>query len=196
MVGIGNVMPSLSKAMSGNLHSILDLVFRDNALILADSQVLVGGKFASFMSKIGVSIPLPLIGFTFETPSEITFMSYNYSKFPYLNKAVVANSFTKETSTTIIRALRPIYKGNGVITNYVLNKALITLIEKYADNGGTFALNTMWGYYGNFVLKELKGFAVNEMGGIGFEFHLEKINFDAIHSAGSIISSKLSKLLS
>lgn len=195
MVGIGNVMPSLSGVVKGNLHSVLDLVFRDNALILSDSQVLVPA-LGSLATRLGGSMPLPLVGFTFETPSDLTFMKYSYSEFPYLNKATVANSFVKETSSTTIRALRPIFGGNGVVTNYGLNKTLVTLIESYADKGGTFAINTMWGYYGNFALEELKGYEVSGVGGIGFEFHLKRINFDALQSAGGIVSNLLNKLMS
>lgn len=194
MFGVGNIMPSLSGVVKGNLHSVLDLVFRDNALILADSQVLVPGV-GKLASKLGASVPLPLVGFTFESPNDISFMKYSYSEYPYLNKAVVANSYVRETSSTTIRALRPIFGGNGVIANYALNKTLITLIEKYANQGGTFALNTMWGYFDNFVLEELKGYAINDMGGIGFEFQLKRINFDALQSSGGIIASTLSKLM-
>lgn len=192
MQGIGNVLPSLSRATKGNLHAILDLVFRDCAVVLENVNALTLGQFNY---DIGFQLPLPLIGFSFETPSSIEFLNYSYSEYPYLNKQTIVNAYLKEGGSISIDGVRPIQKGNGVITNYALNRVLVTLLEKYADVGGTFAVNTLWGWYGNLVLEKLSGKAIDSMGGIGFSFQFKRVQFDT-KAQKSLISRAIDKLTS
>lgn len=190
--GVANVLPSLSGVVKGNLHSILDLVFQDCAVILENSTLLLSSKFGV---NVGAQIPLPLIGFSFETPSQLELLNYSYSEYPYLNKQTIINAYLKEGGSITIDAVRPIQKGNNIVINYLTNKALVDLIETYADAGGTFAVNTMWGWYGNLVLEKLSGKAIDNIGGVGFSFQFKRVYFDTTNQK-SAINSLVSKLSS
>lgn len=190
---IGNIVPSLAsiRRPGAAAKCIMDLVFRDCALIMESSNLL----FSPI--PLPTLVPLPIIGFSFDTPEEIVFARYTYATYPYLNKAVVANSFIKEVCPLKIRALRPIQRGNPVVANYLLNHTIIRFyIERYADRGGLFALNTMWGYIGNLALKELRGVKVgnSNIGGVGFEFEFERLNFSSISVADKITNSVVGAL--
>lgn len=190
---IGNIVPSLASIRKPGAAAkcIMDLVFRDCALIMESSNLL----FSPI--PLPALVPLPIIGFSFDTPEEIVFAKYTYATYPYLNKAVVANSFIKEVCPLKIRALRPIQRGNPVVANYLLNHTIIRFyIERYADRGGLFALNTMWGYVGNLALKELRGVKVDNsnIGGVGFEFEFERLNFSSISVADKITNSVVGAL--
>ena len=189
-VSLGKVVPGLGKAgTSAGAYKILDLVFRDCALILEQSSLIT--------TKIALNIPLPLIGFAFKTPESITLARYRYASFPYLNKAAVANSFIKETCPFEVEALRPITADNPVVTNYAINMLYIKkFLISYADKGGLFGLNTMWGYYGNLALTELKCVRLHD-GDIvvqGFRFSFERLNFANIGGADAAVS-KLASVL-
>lgn len=194
MAGLGNVMPSLAKIANGG-HGILDLIFRDNALIMSDSQILAG--FSSFNYKgIEFSVPLPIVGFSFETPKNLNLLKYNYTEYPMINKTMVVNSFIKDMGTISVSGLRPLTRGNNVVLNYSTNQALVKLIEKYCDAGGLWSLNTMWGLYGNLVLTSLSGEETNGLGGIKFNFEFKRVNFDKIFSSKNLVGQLINKFMS
>lgn len=199
MAGLGNVMPSMGRMGNGGFW-ILDLIFRDNALIMTDSQLLINAAGAAFGASwnIGTSIPLPIIGFSFETPSQMNILNYSYTEYPMLNKVSVVNSFIKESGSVTVRGLRPITRGNPFVLNYLMNKTLVLLIEKYADLGGTWTINTMWGTYGNLVLESLDGELShdNDPGGTCFTFKFKRINFDAVKNRKKGVAGVISKLMS
>lgn len=194
--GIGNILPSMASitrpgANKGDiLQGVLDLVFTDCALIMEHSGLLISEKLTSF-------IPLPLLGFSFQTPEELSILKYKYAEYPYLNKASVVNSFLKEVCPITVTGLRPIMRENPIVLNYLQNNLQIPFyIERYCDRGGTWALNTMWGYFSGLVLTGLEGVKVEgtENGGIGFKFSFEKIQFGAISTANENMASQISKL--
>lgn len=176
MAGLGNVLPSISKLGNGG-HGVLDLIFRDGALIMSDSQLLAG---LGGVGDLGLSIPLPIIGFSFENPTELNLLKYSYTEYPMLNKTMVTNSFIKENGEVKLRGLRPITRGNNILVNYAANKGLVILIEKYADAGGLWTLNTYWGTYGNLALESLDGVVTEAGGGTAFDFTFKRINFDTV----------------
>lgn len=199
MAGLGNVMPSLGRMGNGGFW-ILDLIFRDNALIMTDSQLLINAAGAAFGKawNIGASVPLPIIGFSFATPEQLNILNYQYTEYPMLNKVNVVNSFVKGTGSVKLRGMRPITRGNSIVLNYLGNKALVLLIEKYADLGGTWTINTLWGTYGNLVLESLDGVMADEKagGGTAFDFTFKRVNFDAVQNRKKGVAAVVSKLLS
>lgn len=186
LIGLGNIFPSLAKIRGSKAEAfagILDFVFVDCALLFMSPSKAYG------LPAVVDKVYLPLVGFSFKTPDSATFLKYEYSKYPYLSKSVVANSFLKQSGEFEVVGLRPIFKGNSIITNYVANQLGVKkVIEKYADSGGLFALNTLWGLYTNLALEELSGVKVEgtEMGGIGFKFRFTKLNFADIDSSSTI----------
>lgn len=189
-VGMGNVMPGLAKlAEPGVAHTILDILFRDNALLFQQATLLYGS------AAIDAEIPAPLIGFNFDHPEQIVFAQYSYADYPYLNKAVVANSFIKNKVPVSIKAFRPITKGNSIAKNYILNEYVIRkIIEKYADTGGLFMLNTMYGLIKDLALEEFLAEPVPNQSGVGFVFRFSKLNFDKTNSVDKIVSNALAAL--
>ena len=187
---LGNVLPSLGKLSSGDVSGqILDLVFRDACLWMENSSLL--------FSPLASQIPLPLLGFSFKTPDRLMIAKYEYAKYPYLNKTAVTNSFLKDSGEIEIVGLRPILKENPIALNYSLNNIGVKqYIEKYADRGGLWSLNTMWGLYTNLALVQLEGIKIDnsEMGGVGFKFTFQKINFANIKSVEGQVSSFVSKI--
>lgn len=190
-MAIGNFLPSMAMVGKGSTAgAMLDLVLRDCALIMESSNLI----FSPRPLPYSFLVPFPILGFTFATPDEIIFAKYEYAKYPYLSRAVVANSFIKEVCPLRVRALRPITRSNNVVANYVMNQVLIRkYIERYADRGGLFALNTGWGYIGNLALTEFKGVKIDgsEMGGVGFEFDFERLNFSSLSTASKLVSNAL-----
>lgn len=190
VIGIGNVLPNFAKLANGDVGgAILDLAFKDSCLWMQNSTLLA--------SWISFNVPLPVVGFQFQTPDDLELLKYTYVKYPALNKVAVANSFQKETTTVTITGLRPITRYNPVGLNYVLNgMGMKNYIEKYADRGGTFALNTMWGLITDLVLTGVKGVKVDQsqMGGIGFEFSFEKLQFASLGTAENAVKSIFSVL--
>lgn len=188
MAVVGNILPSLYKP--NNLGKfILDFAFRDCALILNQSRLLMSDKMVG-------TFPAPLIGFSYDSPDSITFMDFQYCEYPYLNKTMIVNSLVKNNSSISLKAYRPITKANSVIANMMTNMTLIKALETYAMRGGTFTLTTMWGIINDLVLERVSGIKVeNEIGGVGFQFDLKKINF-ALMNETAQMSSKLSNLAS
>lgn len=194
--GLGNTMPAMASILKPGankeeiISGILDLVFRDSALIMKQTGLLFSPNAIS-------TIPLPLLGFSFQTPDEVEILNYEFSEYPYLNRSTVANAFLKAPCTLRCVGLRPIYKENPLLLNYVLNNLSIPFyIERYCDRGGTWALNTMWGYFDDLVLTNLKGIKLNETetGGIGFEFTFKKLQLSNLDTAESLLSNAVGQL--
>ena len=153
MLGIGNVLPSTAGLLSGNggKKSLLDLAFRDACLWMEHSTLLTSNYANKF------SLPLPLLGFSFEPPESFTLLKYQFAQYPYLNKVAVANAFIKQSCPLTIRGVRPLTIKNNLITTYLTNHAGIKYyIEKYCDKGGTWAINTMWGIYTGLILQSCR----------------------------------------
>lgn len=183
---LGNILPTFP-SNNGMGKTILDFVFRDNALILRDAGVIL----------TGATFPLPLIGFQYETPTSIDLLNYSYSTYTFLNRSVIANSSVKETCEITITAYRVLIGSYAVEANYLTNELIIKTLDAYCMRGGRFILLTMWGAINNLVLTKLKGIKAygNDMGGVGFEFNFKQLNFTS-KSTAKKLSSKLSKLAS
>lgn len=191
-ISILNVAPSLASLHGADgrtvAYGLLDTVFTDSALLFQTPGKLL--SIMSFWDELPVGFPL--LGFSFQTPDALTFCKYTYGEYPYLNKAIIANSFYKEPGDIEVIGLRPIQRGNPLIANYIANKLGIKyIIEKYADAGGLWAINTLWGYFDNLVLTELSGTKVDgsELGGIGFKFTFKRMNFAALGDKGISVNS-------
>ena len=183
---LGNVLPSLYNPSSAHKF-ILDLAFRDCAVILRESLLLKNEKMNGFL-------PFPLVGFTFDTPSNIQLLKYNYCEYPYLNKTMIVNSLVKENNEISITGSRPITRGNSIIMNTVLNQVLVKALEIYASRGGTFILITMWGIIQDLVLEELAGKPTDGgVGGVLFDFKFKKINFVNMKQANKVSDNVLGK---
>lgn len=211
LIGIGNIVPSTFTNFSAKgrgywvaMKTIIDLLYKDwcvymqtpNILRNTDSYTATGESLSPFASLINTT-GLPLIGFQFQQPKNFEILKYSYSKYPYLNRAVVANNMLKETTKITIQGLRPITVGNSVLVNAIVNNiGLKSYIEKYCDLGGLWWINTMWGARFNYVLTDLKGtLPVGEgIGGVGWEFTFERLNFDSMASSEKKTSSKVSFL--
>lgn len=205
-VGLGNIIPTsltsavATKGKGGYIAAVtvLDLLYRDWCVFLQTPSLLMGGNESSTGLGLGGLIDttgLPLIGFTFQQPSNFEILKYQFTKFPLLNKAVVANSMIKESTKITLTGLRPITASNPIILNIALNNVGLKLIEKYADMGGLWWINTMWGARFNYVLTDLKGtMPVDDIGGVGWEFTFERLNFDSVSSATKSVDSKVSLL--
>ena len=171
----GNFIPTLS---SDNVtKGLLDMVYRHNALLLDDAISLIGGSFIGGLAS-APSIPLPLVGFVYETPSTVELLKYSYSEYPYLNKSLIINSYLRENTQFRVVAYRQITASNPVILNIATNEILYKTLETYCNNGGTFTLLTMWGTFNNLVLEGLNGIMPNDeiaVGGCGFEFLFRQI---------------------
>lgn len=200
IIGLGGVMPSALTNLvnvKGNgyyitMKTIVDLFFRDWCVFMA-TPTLLFTKNKSALSTAGASLGnvfnslidttgLPLVGFSFQQPSNYEILKYDYTKYPLLNRAVIANNMLKQTTKITLTGLRPITASNPVLLNYMMNTiGLKYYIEKYCDAGGTWWINTLWGARANYVLTELKGTKpVGEVGGVGWEFTFERLNFDSI----------------
>lgn len=175
--GVANEGKSLVLDISsGSIRKSLDYIYRHNALLLSDVVYITGLGNAS--------IPLPIVGFVYENPHALEMLKYEYSEYPYLNKTLITNSYTKQNTKFSLRSYRAITSNNGVATNIALNEALYYGIEYYCDRGGTFKMLTMWGAFSNLVLESLQIVQAgdNQLGGIGFEWQFRKIPFDTTNA--------------
>lgn len=199
MAGIGNVMPSVAKLGNGG-HGVLDLIFRDCALIMSDTTILYADKLSGTLGSIAssIEIPFPIVGFSFQTPEQLNILHYDYSEYPLYSRMSVVNSMVKGMGHVKVTGLRPITRGNSIAINYLLNQfVLVKLIESYCDAGGLWSLNTMWGTYNDLVLEDLDGINPDNAGaGVGFAFTFKKVNFGAIDKQKGIVNKLISKLSS
>lgn len=189
----GNFTPSLSS--DNATKTLLDMIYRNNALLLNDSISIIGGSFSGGFASSLPNVPLPLIGFVYENPSNIQILKYSYSEYPYLNKSLIVNSYLKENTAFRVVAYKRITAENPVPMNIAMNEILFQTLKKYCDNGGTFTIMTMWGAFSNLVLEELNGVPPqnNETGGCGFEFVFKRLNF-SLGVFDKIVSEGLSKM--
>lgn len=174
-------------------ESVYKFAFRDSALWLQNALSAVNG----FTASLNISIPVPLLGFTYENPVNLELLKYSYSSHPYLNKAQITNSYIKEQTSITIRANRAITNVNSIPIAISTNLLLTAALEKYCDAGGLFTLVTPYQIITNLALVSLKGVEVepkNQPFGIGYEFELIKINVTS--SAVTSLSDAISKLTS
>lgn len=171
---------SLFSIGSSLTRKILDTVFKDCCLILTD------------LNETGIFTlnQAPLIGFSFQDPSQVEFFNYSYSEYPYLNRTAVANSVMKNSSTIVIKGLRPITRTNNMLVNYAYNSAVLTVLDNYIMKGGRFKLFTKWGPISNLVMESINGVDEDGQGGIALEFTLRRI-FVAESSTSSTASALL-----
>ena len=211
-IGLGGVLPTtaLTSAIYSKgsgyyiaMKTILDLFFRDwcvfmqqPSLIGVGGKSVVGASLSSFVNKALDFTGVPLIGFTFRQPSNFEILKYEYTKYPFIDRSVIANNMLKQTTTITLTGLRPITGGNSVLMNYIMNTiGLNTYIEKYCDAGGLLMIHTMWGSRRNYALKELKGVKPSgEVGGVGWEFTFERLNFSDMDTSVSANDARTSLL--
>lgn len=181
MTLIGDFIPSFN---SGNASkAMLDLTYRHSVILLSDVASMglaAAGISNPIASAIADLIPVPLLGFVYETPSQVELLKYRYSEYPYLNKSLIVNSYIRENTRFSVRAHRLITASNPVPINIAANELYFQLIQEYCNRGGTFTLATMWGIYDNCVLEELIGIppeASNGVAGTGFEFRFLRLHF-------------------
>lgn len=183
---LGSVSIPLGKAG----YKALELTYTHNALWLDDAASMLASSFGAsgMLSAVASAVKVPLLGFYYDNPEDMEILSYEYSEYPYLNKSQIVNSFRIANTPITVNAYRAITPNNGVITNILLNELVYTTLKKYCDNGGTFTLMTMWGAYTDLVLEKLKIIPAkdNELGGVGFQFQLKKIQF--VKSGGFLSS--------
>ena len=182
MTLIGDFLPSISN-QSGK--TAIDLAYRHSVILLSDAismglntaGVNLGG-FGRFLSDYA---PVPLLGFVYETPSQIELLKYRYSEYPYLNKSLIVNSYVRENTRFTVRAYRLLTTSNPLPINISSNELYYLLLNEYCNRGGTFTLVTMWGVYNNCVLEEFVGIPPennNGVGGTGFEFRFLRLHFN------------------
>ncbi|HEC1823334.1 TPA: hypothetical protein R1765_001958 [Campylobacter coli] len=188
---LGNSMPTTK----GGSKSLLDLTYRNSALLLNEGLSMGLSSLGVNAPTGAASAPLPLLGFVYDNPSTIELLKYSYSDYPYLNKSLIVNSYIKENTKFSITARKAITTINGVIANIAANELMFDSLQKYCDKGGTFTLLTMWGAFSNLVLEELNGVPPegNQLGGCGFEFVFQRLNFSK-SLADQILDSSLGNL--
>lgn len=209
MAGIlGNSIPSISG--SSISRNILELVYKNSAILLNDG-ISIGMKtiddtfntniatsaIGQVASVVSTAVALPLLGFAYDNPSSMEILKYSYSEYPYLNKSLIVNSYLKENTRFSIRAYKAITPNNTIALNLISNEQIYTQLKSYCDYGGTFKLMTLWGTFNNLVLESLNAIYPNdnEVGGVGFEFHFLKPNFDNTNSS-SVVSGLINSLTS
>lgn len=184
ITGILGNPPQLVNGQAKVFKPALDAVYRHSAILLNDAISLLG---------FSISAPIPLVGFTYEHPSEMTLLQYSYSEYPYLNKALISNTMIKEATNVTIKANRAITSVSGLLTNIALNEAVYALLEKYCDRGGTFSILSMWGTQVNLVLERLTTDGGESGPGVGFVFHFRKYVTD-LNSVETQVSNSINAL--
>lgn len=153
---LGTTTPSVASNLT---TKILDIVFNNCALLLKEPDKLanngLSGKVFAFASDLLGGASLPLLGFTYQNPRKIEYLSYSYSEYPFLNQKLISNSFIKNPTTITLTALRPITLSNTWLLNYFNTKSLVEIVEAYADTGGLFKAITRWGSIDNLALQNL-----------------------------------------
>lgn len=189
-----SILGAVTPSVKGGSLGLLDLTYRNNALLLNEGLSMGLSSLGGNASGLP-SVPLPLLGFNYEHPSSIELLKYSYSTYPYLNKSLIINSYLKENTKFAIRAYKAITADNGVIVNIAANELMFQSLQGYCDKGGTFTLMTMWGAFSNLVLEELNGIPPegNQVGGCGFEFVFQRMNFSK-GLAEQVMNSAVSSL--
>lgn len=178
MTLIGDFIPSVNSNNASK--AALDLTYRNSAILLSDVVEMGLGAAGISSSLTDFAPPMPLLGFVYETPSQIELLRYQYSEYPYLNKQLIVNSYVRQNTRFRVRAHRCITPTNTVPINIMTNEMYYLLLKEYCNRGGTFTLATMWGMFSNCVLEGLTGIPPEETNGIGgtsFEFEFLKLDF-------------------
>lgn len=149
---------------------VVDFVFGRNAIVLDDVGLIFG---------LGLSIPMPLIGFEFKVPHRVPILDYSYSDAPYLDKTSLINGYIKNTPSFTLQGVRPTTKWNKFILNYALNEALNKILDEYVLNGGTFTILTAWGSLPNCLLEKYSGVSDGRSIGQEYEFQFLKANIQS-----------------
>lgn len=164
MAGLSQIINPEGLKAKGVGLTLLDFVYGRNVILLNDAlEILLGG---------GIPLPIPLIGFQFKTPDEVTLLSYKWTEYPFLNKQTATNGYVKESARFSIEAVKPITGLNSVFLNQGINEAMVTLLDKYVSNGGSFTIITNWKIIKNCYLEKLRGVKAgdNDLGGQGWIF--------------------------
>lgn len=147
----------------GASEVILDLVYGRSVIMLNDFLQIF---------KIGAPIPIPIIGFIYQTPDEIELLRYKWSEYPFLNKQTQVNAYVKEPTRFSIKAIRPITKYNTITINQALNEAVKYSLDYYVALGGSFTIITPWSVVKNCYLEGASGVKLtdSDFGGQGWVF--------------------------
>lgn len=166
----------------GSQHTsqeILKTIYQEGAILLNDVFRILIKKVV-----VGVSIPLPLLGFSYAKPNQVEMLRFSYSEYPYLDKRIVSNSMVKEQTKFSIVGYRPISladstSGNNVLVNFLTNELIYKTLDLYTSQGGTFTIITQWGIFNNLVLERFSGvnLDIKTMGGEGFLFEFKRVLF-------------------
>lgn len=168
-MAISNVINLSGLDVTSTGKVLIKTVFQRNVILLNDVTSLLG---------LGVALPLPIIGFEYDVPPRVELLKYSYPKTPFLNREATTNSYIKEPTKLSISATKTITAFNTFLLNFGINQAIVSLMEKYCNLGGTFTIITSWSVITNCVLTGLEGASIgeNDVGGQGFIFHFERIN--------------------
>lgn len=189
---LGPASPTVEGKVGEALMLALDTIYSKSAIVLTDIAEITG-----ITSSVGslLTSHLPLIGFTYEHPSEMELLKYEYSEYPFLNKTLISNSYLKQNTKLTLRSYRGITANNGIVTNIALNQLIFEGVEYYCDRGGTFRIMTMWGTFEGFVLETLRIIPPEstQAGGIGFEWEFKRLPFDTA-STQNVYSDSLKRV--
>lgn len=168
-----------AKLVFDGTRAILDLVYRDAALVLVDAGTILGG----------ISMPVPLIGFTYEAPYSYTLLEYRYAEHPYLNRQSIISGYTKENTELTIISRMALTSNKGLLQAIAINKALLTVVEKYCDQGGRFGLINVYDTFAsNLVLESLEIVPSNSgrIDDIGLKWTFKKLLFSESSVTGTL----------
>lgn len=148
---------------------LIETIFQQNAIFLNDVVKIMG---------VGLSVPLPLIGFHYDPIQRIELLKFSYPKSPFLNREAMANTSIKQPTTFSIMANKPITRINSFLLNFGTNQAILKVLNDYIKGGGTFTIVTPWEVITNCLCKGVDGVQLdkNDVGGQGFVFHFERAN--------------------
>ena len=147
-----------------------------------------------------IPTPLPLMGFYFNPVGDVPLLAYQWSEYPYLNKASLSNAAVKLPTRFSVELLSPVgmvesvptvQAERGLLAAMIERQTLKYILETYTDGGGTFTVNTLWGSITGCVLEGLDG--VNT--GSGLQGHTFALRFFKPQVAAETIGNKLSNAL-
>lgn len=166
---------------------LIETVFQRNVILLNDIMKLFG---------VGLPIPLPLIGFSYDPIPRMELLKFSYPKTPFLNREAVTNSYIKEPTKFQVFANKPITGFNSFLLNFATNQAILTTMDDYLKAGGTFTIISPWGVITNCLCNLFEGVQLdkNDVGGQGFIFSFERANI--YEDIGGTLNGFMSSLAS
>lgn len=211
-IGIGKSVTNIAslfskKPTSFEFHkAIYDTLFTQNAVWMQNPDVLrksvgssnVFGNIANSAVTWLTSTPVPLLGFSFQTPKQFEILKYQYTETPFVSRQVIANNQFKLPTEITLQGIRPIQRTNALISSFLQNWVGIkNIIEAYADAGGLWTIFTGWGVRTDYVLVALNGNYVenDKNAGVGWEFKFKQYNFDSMTTSLSKETSSILKML-